>query len=248
MVSPFGLGPFRLFDVGGVVAIARHGDRLRRSAIRNTRALFDAERITRIAAVAFVLLGGGAGAGTAHAASPAPRRSRPSGSYVDATHARIQAERQRGRASAARPGRGHGRLGDGVAVAWRLDRRAGRARQSLARPHLRAACRSRDGAGARPPRRDAAAAAGRAYGPHRGPRPGPRPGALAITRSQLLTAHYDTEHDVHYTRLDAARVAADSVATRIREVGAPGDPAPRRIGASCGRCGPGGATKRCPAG
>jgi hypothetical protein len=50
---------------------------------------------------------------------------------------------------------------------------------------------------------------------------------MAITRSQFVTAHYDTEHDVRYTRLDAARVAADSVATRIREVGAPGDPAPK---------------------
>ncbi len=49
---------------------------------------------------------------------------------------------------------------------------------------------------------------------------------LAITRSQVLTAHYDTEHDVRYTRLGPDRVASDSVATRIREVGGPGDLAP----------------------
>ena len=49
---------------------------------------------------------------------------------------------------------------------------------------------------------------------------------LALTRSQFVTAHYDTEHDVRYTWLDATRVASDSVATRLREVGAPGDLAP----------------------
>jgi hypothetical protein len=50
---------------------------------------------------------------------------------------------------------------------------------------------------------------------------------LALTRSQVLTAHYDTEHDVRYLRLGSGRVASDSIATRIREVGAPGDLAPR---------------------
>jgi len=49
---------------------------------------------------------------------------------------------------------------------------------------------------------------------------------LAITRSQVLTAHYDTQHDVRYTRLGPGRVASDSVATRIREVGGPGDQSP----------------------
>jgi hypothetical protein len=50
---------------------------------------------------------------------------------------------------------------------------------------------------------------------------------MGITRSQFVTAHFDTEHDVRYTRLDAGRVSADSVATRIREVAAPGDRTPR---------------------
>jgi hypothetical protein len=50
---------------------------------------------------------------------------------------------------------------------------------------------------------------------------------LAITRSQVLTAHYDTEHDVRYTTLGPGRVASDSVATRIREVAGPGELAPR---------------------
>jgi hypothetical protein len=50
--------------------------------------------------------------------------------------------------------------------------------------------------------------------------------SLALTRSQFVTAHYDTEHDVRYTWLDATRVASDSVATRIREIGGPGDLAP----------------------
>ena len=68
IVSPFGLGPFRLFDVGGVVAIAGMGVAFIVSSIRNTRALFDAERISRIAAVALVVLTGGAGAASAERA------------------------------------------------------------------------------------------------------------------------------------------------------------------------------------
>jgi hypothetical protein len=50
---------------------------------------------------------------------------------------------------------------------------------------------------------------------------------LALTRSQVLTAHYDTEHDVRYSTLGPGRAASDSVATRIREVAGPGDLAPR---------------------
>ena len=50
---------------------------------------------------------------------------------------------------------------------------------------------------------------------------------LALTRSQVLTAHYDTEHDVRYTRLGPGRVASDSVATKIREISGPGDGVPR---------------------
>ena len=74
MVSPFGVGPFLLFDVGGVVAIAGMVTAFVVSSVRNTRALFDAERITRIAAVAFVLITGGAGAASAGASPPASGR------------------------------------------------------------------------------------------------------------------------------------------------------------------------------
>src|SRR4029079_9912195 len=93
MVSPFGLGPFRLFDVGGVVAIAGMVVAFVVSAIRNTRALFDAERISRIAAVALVVLTGGAG--TASAEAPSTATLAAFNRYVDATHARIQGERGR---------------------------------------------------------------------------------------------------------------------------------------------------------
>ena len=93
MVSPFGLGPFRLFDVGGVVAIAGMVVAFIVSSIRNTRALFDAERVSRIAAVALVVLAGSAGA--ASAGTPSKATVAAFNRYVDATHARIQAERSR---------------------------------------------------------------------------------------------------------------------------------------------------------
>jgi archaetidylinositol phosphate synthase len=46
-VRPAGIGPFLLFDVGGVVAIAGLGFTLILSAIRNTCALYKQERISR---------------------------------------------------------------------------------------------------------------------------------------------------------------------------------------------------------
>jgi archaetidylinositol phosphate synthase len=226
MIAPFGFGPFRLFDVGGVVAILGMVIAFIASAVRNTRALFDAERITRLAAVAFVLIGGGAGAGAAHAASPAPQTLQAFRQYVDATHARIQAERQRalralpGPAAAtavwemASPSPGVSIDVPGALVHhWRgrifvphvdlatVLARVRRAETLLRQPDVRTARIT-----ARGPDHDLV--------------------MMAITRSQFVTAHYDTEHDVHYTRLDAARVAADSIATRIREVGAPGEPGP----------------------
>jgi phosphatidylglycerophosphate synthase len=223
VVSPFGLGPWRLFDIGGVVAIAGMLTAFVVSAIRNTRALFDAERVTRIAAVAFVLAAGGASE-----ASAAPAAATLEGwtRYVDATDARIQAERRQ----PLRP------LGIPSAIAvWEMDApstgvsvdvpgglvhhwrgrmfvpdvnletvlaRVRRAETLLRQPDVRAARILAHDAW-----HDVV--------------------SMAITRSQIVTAHYDTEHDVRYTMLDGVRAASDSVATRIREIGGPGEAAPR---------------------
>ncbi len=46
-VRVFGAGPFRLFDIGGIVAIAGMGCVLMVSAVRNTCALYKAERLPR---------------------------------------------------------------------------------------------------------------------------------------------------------------------------------------------------------
>jgi putative flippase GtrA len=46
---------------------------------------------------------------------------------------------------------------------------------------------------------------------------------LRITRSQFVTATYDTEHRVHYQRFGASRATATSIATRITEIGRSGD-------------------------
>jgi len=224
MVSPFGLGPFRLFDVGGIVAIAGMVVAFVVSAVRNTRALFDAERISRIAAVALVVLTGGAGAASAEAPSTATLAA--FNRYVAATHARIQGERGRpmlplpggSQATAVwemvAPARGVSIDVPGALVNhWRgrtfipdvdlatVIARVRRVETLLRQPDVTTARIVRQA-----PDRDLV--------------------ELAITRSQVLTAHYDTQHDVRYTRLGPGRVASDSIATRIREVGGPGDPSP----------------------
>jgi archaetidylinositol phosphate synthase len=225
MVSPFGFGPVRLFDVGGVVAIAGMAIAFVVAAVRNTRALFDAERITRIAAVAAVLLAGSAGAASAE--TPAKATVAAFGRYVEATHARIQLERNRPmlplpggpQATAVwemvAPARGVSvAVPDALVNHWRgrtfiphADLATVLARVRQAETLLR--------------QPDVVAARVLPLGPDRDLV------RLAITRSQVLTAHYDTEHDVHYTRLGPGRVASDSVATRIQEVGGKGDAAPR---------------------
>ena len=225
MVSPFGFGPFRLFDVGGVVAIAGMGIAFVVSSIRNTRALFDAERITRIAAVAFVVLAGGAA--TASAASPAKATVGAFDRYVRATDARIQAERRhpmRPLPGGAQPTAVWEMLSpatgttidvpDALVNHWRgrtfvprIDLATVLARVRRVETLLR--------------QPDVVTARILPQGPDHDLV------MLAITRSQVLTAHYDTEHDVRYTTLGPGRVASDSVATRIREVGGPGDLAPR---------------------
>ncbi len=149
MVTPFGFGPFRLFDVGGVVAIAGMVVAFIVSSLRNTRALFEAERITRIAAVLIVVIGGGAA--SASAGTPGKATVAAFKQYVDATNTRIQVERRR--PMLALPG------GAQATTVWemasptgRRDRRcARRPRQPLARPDVHPAGRSRHRARARPP-------------------------------------------------------------------------------------------------
>jgi phosphatidylglycerophosphate synthase len=224
MVSPFGFGPFRLFDVGGVVAIAGMVVAFVAAAVRNTRALFDAERITRIAAVAFVLVSGSAGA--ASAATPAPATLAGWRHYVEATDARVQAERRHalrplpGDATATAvwemPSPASGLAIDvpgGLINHWRgrifvpgIDLATVIARVRQVETLLR--------------QPDVTSARIVPLGPDRDVV------QLALSRSQVLTAHYDTEHDVRYTRIDGGRVASDSIATRIREVAGPGDLTP----------------------
>ncbi|MEO5822527.1 MAG: hypothetical protein ABIT71_18615 [Vicinamibacteraceae bacterium] len=225
MVSPFGFGPFRLFDVGGVVAIAGMVMAFVVSSVRNTRALFDAERVTRIAAVAFVLITGGAVAASAEA--PATATLAAFQRYVQATNARIQVERYRPMS----PLTG----GPQATSVWEMASPAERVsvevpgalvnhwRGRTFIPHadlatVLARVRSAETLRRQP---DVVRARVVPQGPDRDIV------TLALTRSQVLTAHYDTEHDVRYTRLGPGRMASDSVATRIREVGGPGDLAPR---------------------
>jgi archaetidylinositol phosphate synthase len=225
MVSPFGFGPFRLFDVGGVVAIAGMVLAFVVSSVRNTRALFDAERVARIAAVAFILVSGSAGAASAEAPAKATRAAFQR--YVDATDVRIQGERSR--PMSPLPG------GSQTTAVWEMSSPAERVsvdvpgalvnhwRGRMFVPHADLATVLARVRSAETLRRQPDVVRARIV---------PQ-GAdhdlvtIALTRSQVLTAHYDTEHDVRYTRLGPGRVASDSVATRIREVAAAGDVAPR---------------------
>ena len=246
MVSPFGLGPFRLFDVGGVVAIAGMGVAFIVSSIRNTRALFDAERVSRIAAVALVVLAGGAGA--ASAGTPSKATVAAFNRYVDATHARIQAERSR--PMLPLPG------GSQATAVWEMvapvagvsidvpDALVNHWRGRTFIPHVDLADRAR----ARPAGRDAAAPARRRDGPHRPAGAGPRSGAAgdhAVAGADRALRHR-TRRPLHAARARACRQRQRRDADpRGRREGRSRRRA--RIAASCGRCGRGGATKRCPA-
>ena len=47
---------------------------------------------------------------------------------------------------------------------------------------------------------------------------------LRFRRKKVITVVLDTEHDVHYTRIDAIHAASTSISTSIREVSSPGTP------------------------
>lgn len=47
---------------------------------------------------------------------------------------------------------------------------------------------------------------------------------LRFRRTKVVTVVLDTEHDVHYTRVDATHAYSRSISTRIREVANPGKP------------------------
>lgn len=226
MVSPFGFGPFLLFDVGGVVAIAGMVLAFVVSSVRNTRALFDAERITRIAAVAFILVTGSAGPASAEAPSEATLAAYQR--YVDATDARVQGERSR--PMAPLPGRPAA-----TPTVWEMPSPAEqvdievpgalvnhwRGRVFVPGTDLAtvlARVRSAETLRRQP---DVVRARIVPVGPDHDRV------LLGLTRSQVLTAHYDTEHDVRYSRLGPGRVASDSVATSIREVAGAGGRTPR---------------------
>ncbi len=225
LVSPFGFGPFLLFDVGGVVAIAGMVLAFVVSSVRNTRALFDAERITRIAAVAFILVTGSAGPASAEAPSEATLAAYQR--YVEATDARIQTERSRPMAPLSG--------GSTATTVWEMPSPARqvdidvpgalvnhwRGRVFVPRIDLAAVLARVRSAETLRRQPDVVRARIVPQGPDHDRV------LLGLTRSQVLTAHYDTEHDVRYTRLGPDRVASDSVATRIREVAGAGGVAAR---------------------
>jgi hypothetical protein len=231
-VSPFGLGPWRLFDVGGVIATVGLFAAFIAAALRNTRALFLADRPSRVlAAIAFAVITAGVAAGTAEASGPAAETLEGWRRYVAATDARIDVERRAVRAPLRVPGtievdpvetrEASGRaivVPGGLVHHWRgrvfvpglsLDTVLALVKEAATherQPDVRAARvlrRSSDGLVL----------------------------FLRLTRSQLVTATYDTEHEVHYVRLGPQRAAATSRALRIVEIDDAGTPRERRRGA-----------------
>ena len=75
---------------------------------------------------------------------------------------------------------------------------------------------------------------------------------LKLQRRVIVTATYNTEHDVEYRAHAPGRASSRSVATRIAEVANAGEPgraraSAGRIAGSCGDSAPTGAIRRCPA-
>jgi hypothetical protein len=57
---------------------------------------------------------------------------------------------------------------------------------------------------------------------------------LRFKQQDVITVVLDTEHDVHYTRIDAQREASKSISTSIREVAAAGKPNEHDLAADTG--------------
>jgi phosphatidylglycerophosphate synthase len=233
VVAPFGLGPWKLFDVGGVVALCGLVLAFAVSAARNTRALWLAEPLpprqgasrqpqassgrgpVLLAVAALAVAPGIAAAG-----GPDVPTQRAWKGYVAATAARIASERSTPLALTPALRRGEvivaaaeSRTPEGTVVAvpgglvhhWRgrmfvpgtsLDLLLAEVRAVdtfLRQPDVRAARILRE-------RGDGLEL------------------SLRLTRSQIVTATFDTDHVVTYERPDPRRAFSVSTATRIVEL------------------------------
>ncbi len=236
-VSPFGLGPWRLFDVGGVVATVGLSVAFVTAAWRNTRALLHADRPSRVLAAALIMVVA-AGVASAEASGPGSATIEGWQRYVAATDARIARERRAGQplpvaVRVAQPAEAidveavemrdaTGRVLEvpgGLVHHWR-------GRVFVPGPSLETVLSlvKRAETHARQPDVRAARVVSRSGDD----------GLvlfLRLTRSQLVTATYDTEHEVRYERIAPGRVVATSRAMRIVEVEAAGTARERLLGA-----------------
>jgi phosphatidylglycerophosphate synthase len=243
-VQPLGLGPFLLFDVGGVVAVIGLAVAFATSVIRNTAVLYRAEPLPPAAprdarslhrpagvvplALAALLISAGAGAATLQQPTIDAWNA-----YVSAVEARI--DHELGSASGFlvqdfAPDNRETRarvLGGDVAVVGIEATGAGNRRVEVPEGmvhHWRGSVFV--------PGVSLEALLSRLQHPSElGPHQedvlalrvlGRRPDALRLfirmTRTKIVTVTYDTEHDVTYRRFSPRRAASRSIATRIVEV------------------------------
>ena len=238
VVSPFGLGPFLLFDVGGVVAIASLAVAFITSTIRTTISLYRAEPLRKavtgaiVALAALLVIADGATAATLQ-----PNTVKAWDTYVTATEARITRELAAPRgflvsdfspdatSARARVLRGEvaiakmtptGMTGaaidvpDGLISHWR---------GSVFLPGVTLDTllqRLQHPNELGPHQQDVLAVRVLSR----------QPDHLALfikmTRSKIVTVTYDTEHTLDYQRYGSSRASSRSIATKIAELDAAG--------------------------
>ena len=243
VVSPFGLGPFLLFDVGGVVAIAGLVVTFTMSAARTTMSLYRAEPLRRAVTgtiamlAAAILIPNGAAAATLQ-----PHTVTVWNAYVATTEARIARELTAPRgflvsdfAPEATSVRARLLRGDDVIAKMNTTGSTGAAidvpdglvshwRGSAFLPGvtLDALIQRLQHPNERGPhQQDVLALRVLARQPDH------LTLFIRMTRSKVVTVTYDTEHTVDYQRYGSTRASSRSVATKIVEIDDPGTSAER---------------------
>jgi phosphatidylglycerophosphate synthase len=232
VVSPFGLGPFLLFDVGGIVAMAGLAVAFVTSTVRTTVLLYRAEPLRRVGTGAVLAIAALTAPGFAEAAELQAHTARAWNGYVAATEARIARELTASRGFLA---------SDFSPEATRARRRVLHGEVVIAR------MRAIDGRGTLMDVQDGFVSHWRGsvflsgvaldtllcrlQHPERhaqqedvlalrvlSRKPDHLRLLIRMTRRDLVRVTYDTEHAVDYRRLGSMRASSRSVATRIAEL------------------------------
>lgn len=210
-VTPFGLGPFLLFDIGGVVAVLGLGAAFVTSAVRNGAALYRDEplraRLAKTGVMALALV-----AATAPTRADASTLGAETIRAWDAHVARVEAGLDRDRQSTSSP------VGCGATEGSTASIPGGLIHEwrgcifvpGITVEHLVTMLQHPSREWPRQPDVQALRVIER--------RPDHLKVFVRMTRTKLVTVTYNTEHDVVYLHEGRSRARSRSVATRIAEV------------------------------